>query len=98
MTIMQIGESAFANTGFEELAIKLGSDKKSPIVAWIEPYAFANCRNLRSISTVLNTYISDHEFAYCTSLSSIYIENRHSFFFDNAFEGCTSLKDVKIPA
>ena len=94
-TVRYIGEKAFANTGIEDLYISLSS---SATEAWIEPSAFANCKHLKSFTTVRNTFLGLYEFANCTALTSVNIANYHSWFFNNVFENCTSLKTINIPA
>ena len=93
--IYAIGESAFANTGLEDVTITLSGTSTH---TYIMPYAFANCTKLRSMTNAKSNYLADYEFANCTSLTSINLPNSHSFMGERVFYNCTSLRSVVIPA
>ena len=93
--IYAIGESAFANTGLEDVAISLSGTSTH---TYIMPYAFANCTKLKSMTNARSNYLADYEFANCTSLTSINLPNSHSFMGERVFYNCTSLRSVVIPA
>lgn len=93
--VHNIGLSAFANTGLEDIYISLSGTATS---TQIQPFAFANCRNLKSVTNVGSNYLADYEFANCSQLASVTMPNSHSFSGEYSFLNCTSLKDVKVPA
>lgn len=93
--VYAIGESAFANTGLEDVTITLSGTSTN---TYIMPYAFANCTKLKSMTNVRSNYLANYEFANCTSLTSINLPNSHSFMGEGVFQNCISLRSVVIPA
>lgn len=80
-----IGESAFANTGFENLVIPEG-------VTQIEDYAFSDCRNLKSVvlpSTIQS--IGKCAFSNCSSLSEVKGLEYVKDFGEDVFWECSNL-------
>lgn len=91
--VENIGVSAFANTGLTDIAIQLSA---SDIATQIGGYAFAGCRNLKTVKQVGSSYTSNYEFADCTALTSFEFVDRVSFVGEHVFDGCTGLRRIKI--
>ena len=64
-------------------------------VTWIEPYAFYNCSNLKSV-TIPNSvwWISDYAFYGCTDLKNITLGANIKYVREGAFANCQNLKQV----
>ena len=80
--VYAIGDSAFANTGLEDVTITLSGTSTN---TYIMPYAFANCTKLKSMTNVRSNYLANYEFANCTSLTSINLPDSHSFMGEGVF-------------
>ena len=67
-------------------------------VIGIGDYAFAECKNLTSV-TIPNTvtYIKEYAFESCNNLTSITIPNSVTSIGENAFEFCNNLTSITIP-
>lgn len=67
-------------------------------VTEIANYAFAGCRNLKSLTIPESvTSIGDYVFSGCKSLKSLNITEAVTSIGDYAFSGCTGLKSLVIP-
>lgn len=90
-----IQQSAFAETGLVNISISLSG---TATATFISPYAFANCKSLKSVTNVGSNYLADFEFAGCTALTSVKMPNSHSFSGEYSFKDCTALSKIEIPA
>ncbi len=60
-------------------------------VAILGPYAFANCKNLRSVTFSRNlTQIDEYAFSGCTSLQKIIVPKRVTYIGPGAFKDCSA--------
>ena len=67
-------------------------------VTTIGSYAFANCKNLTTVTGMKNvTEIRDNAFYNCSNLKEIIIPDGVTSIGSNAFQNCTSLASVRIP-
>ena len=67
-------------------------------VATISPWAFAFCRELKSITMPSSvTSIGDQAFMGCTKLESIFIPDGVEYIGASAFAQCEALRTVSIP-
>lgn len=66
-------------------------------VAILGPYAFANCKNLRTVTLSKNlTEIDDYAFSGCTALQKITVPTRVTYIGSGAFKDCSAR--VKMPS
>ncbi len=76
----------------------------SSTVEKISVYAFAGCKNLKSVTIpetvtlVGDGYGSAYTFIGCTSLESVIIEAELEYIASGMFAGCVNLKEVILPA
>ena len=66
------------------------------IITTIRPYAFAECRNLTSVSFPVCTFIRSSAFLSCVSLTSVSFPVCKTIG-DSAFFGCIKLTSVSFP-
>lgn len=93
-TTTEIGERAFSNTGLTGVYIR--PDWNANIK--LEPYIFADCRNLKYVETIQFNTFGDYQFQNCSSLETVKMANSHGYMGKYAFQNCSSLKNVTIPA
>jgi len=62
----------------------------------IQPYAFADAKNLVSVSLPGVSYIDKYAFTGCTSLVSVTLSTKYQISFqDGIFKGCNALKEIR---
>ena len=86
-----IGNETFAgNEDITSVTFK-GSD------VWVNPYAFAECLNLKKVVFEGDATFGNNAFDWCINLESVTVKGSiHYGIYFSAFYGCQSLKTVKI--
>ena len=92
--IDNIGVSAFANSGLENVTVRLRGTTSD---TQVQEYAFANCQQLTSMTNKGSNFLADYEFANCSNLKEVHLANSHSYMARYPFLNCTSLQHVEIP-
>ncbi|MBE6303470.1 MAG: leucine-rich repeat domain-containing protein [Bacteroidales bacterium] len=88
--IATIGEGAFANLTFTNIAIPES-------VTSIGSRAFAYCYNLTNVSLPENlTTIGNSAFSGCSSLTNVVIPDKVTIIGAHAFESCTAVEKITI--
>lgn len=67
-------------------------------VTSVSPWAFSECKNLKSIYMSDSVKTIDHDaFSYCTSLTRVTMSDKLTNIGNGAFSSCTALKEITIP-
>ena len=91
-TVKVIGAYLFENSGIESIQL-------SKSLTAISEYAFAGCKNLKSL-TVPASVVSVYDYAFldCSALTGVEFSTGVESFGTAIFMNCTALKSVSIPA
>ncbi len=79
-----------------------GNDKITSVTVkgsnvWLNPYSFAECKNLKKVVFEGDATIGGNAFDWCYNLESVVIKGSiDTAIYDYAFYGCHKLKTVKI--
>lgn len=92
--LSEIGERAFSNTGLVNAYIKPDQNANTKL----EPYIFADCKNLKYVETIQFNTLGDYQFQNCTALETVKMANSHGYMGKYAFQNCSNLKNITIPA
>ena len=95
-TANRIGDYAFAMTDLEKVKIELVN--YTSMASMFGTCIFANCDELKSVEFSENNSVADRMFLNDTSLTSVKFANETICMQPNAFENCTSLKSITMPA
>ena len=91
-----VGDYAFYNTSMKKLNLAL---KSAAINSFWGDYCFAENKCLEEVNILSSSYMSNHMFSGCTSLSSVNFKNNYvSYVYPNVFNGCTALKNITLPS
>ena len=63
---------------------------------YVEPYAFANCKNLTAISLPQKTILKEGAFSGCKGLQEITLPANLATIAEYTFEGCTELTKISL--
>ena len=78
-----------------DIQINLGRSNR---LTMIGEYAFANCRNLRSVEWTLAPFIASHMFSGCSSLTSLNFRNpTTNYVYPYGFAEIPSILSIQIP-
>lgn len=91
-----VGDYAFYNTSMKKLNLSLRS---AAINSFWGDYCFAENKQLKEVNILSSSYMSNHMFSGCTSLSSVNFKNNYvSYVYPNVFDGCIALKNIILPS
>ncbi len=102
--VMEIGKYAFANSGLTEITLpswlfKVGGAVTETLTAATESYAFAGCKDLKTVTVLSQNFVGfgAHAFDGCSALESIALPASTKVIGNGAFAN-SGLKSVEIGA
>lgn len=94
-TFLKIEDHAFAGTGLKNITLDLSGTVYD---TGIEAYAFADCKNLKSVTMTRSSFLAEHAFDGCESLTDVKLPNKTSYVYNGVFANCTSLRSITFPS
>lgn len=94
--VKYIGENAFYHCGLDLESVTIPAN-----VTEIRNYAFCDCFNLKTVTFAPNSkckIIGNYAFTHCLKLTEINLPNSITQIGIQAFEGCTELTSLTVPA
>lgn len=76
--------------------VELKYENESNILS-ISPYAFYNCRSIKSVEIDGVSTIARLAFSGCTGITSVTLSNSVEYIGGGAFENCTGLTSITLP-
>lgn len=91
-----IGDCAFARSGVKK--VKFGAKNASSQCVNLGTKIFEQCDRLKDVEFASTTSMGDSMFARCSSLTSVSFARTTQNLAQNAFENCSSLQRMSLPA